>query len=340
MNHLGDLKGQHALGLVDLLAGQRAQAAHLVHGQEGEQPQEALHVLVTHVAPILVELKGRGARGIQPQGALFGLAHLLAVVRHDELAGEGEGVLVLLAADEVRAGEHVAPLVVPAHLQAAAVVFEQLEEVIALHEHVVEFQERQARFHAALVAFGGQHAVDAEQGADLAQKIHIVEVQQPVAVIDHDGLAFAEIQEAGELLLDAADVFADGFAAHHLAHVALAAGIADHGGAAAAQGDRPVPGALQMRHGHDGDVVAHMQAVRRGVKAHVEGHGLALQRLVEVVLKGDLRDETALLEHVQYVHKSSFLSLWGPNGAVSPDGRRRARAACPCPRESAGGWSC
>ena len=86
--------------------------------------------------------------------------------------------------------------------------------------------------------------------------------------------AFAEIQEAGKLLLDAADVFADGFAAHHLAHIALAAGIGRSCGAAAAQGDRPVPGALQMRHGHDGDVVAHMQAVRRGVKAHVEGHGL------------------------------------------------------------------
>ena len=247
---------------------------------------------------------------------------------------------MLLAADEVRAGEHVAPLVVAADLQAAAVVFEQLEEVIALHEHIVEFQERKARFHAALVAFGGQHAVDAEQRTHLAQKVNVVEIQQPVAVIDHDGLAVAEIQEARKLRLNAGDVFADGFAAHHLAQVALAAGVADHGGAAAAQDDGPVARPLEVTGHDDGHEVPHMQAVRRGVDAEVEGHGLALQRLVEVLLKGDLRDETALLEHVQYVHKSSFLSLWGPNGAVSPDGRRRARAACPSPRESAPGWSC
>ena len=35
--------------------------------------------------------------------------------------------------------------------------------------------------------------------------------------------------------------------------------------------DMTVSGALEMRHGHDGDVVAHVQAVRRGVDAQIGG---------------------------------------------------------------------
>ena len=50
-------------------------------------------------------------------------------------------ILAQLAANQFCSAQHVAPLVIAAKLHVAAVPFEQLIEIIALHNHVVEFQE-------------------------------------------------------------------------------------------------------------------------------------------------------------------------------------------------------
>ena len=50
-------------------------------------------------------------------------------------------VLAELAADQFRTAEHVGPLVVAAELHGAAVVLEEVVEVVGLHDHVVEFKE-------------------------------------------------------------------------------------------------------------------------------------------------------------------------------------------------------
>ena len=47
-------------------------------------------------------------------------------------------VLAELAADELRAAEHIRPLVIAAELHIAAVFLEHVIEVVALHNHVVE----------------------------------------------------------------------------------------------------------------------------------------------------------------------------------------------------------
>ena len=60
---------------------------------------------------------------------------------------------------ELRAREHIAPLIVAAELQIAAVILEERVEIVALHNHVVELKKRQAALHALLVALCGQHAV-------------------------------------------------------------------------------------------------------------------------------------------------------------------------------------
>lgn len=135
--------------------------------------------------------------------------------------------------------EHVAPLVVAAHLQPAAVFLKQFKEVVGLHEHVGEFEEGEAvvRRHARLVAFGGEHLVDGEHGADVAHKLDEIQAAQPVSVVGDDGLAVRKIEEAAHLLLDMRDVVVDGFDGHHLAHVGLAGGVADHRRAAAHQGN-------------------------------------------------------------------------------------------------------
>ena len=106
-------------------------------------------------------------------------------------------------------------------------------KVIGLHDHIVEFQEGKALFHALLVAFGAQHIVHREARAHLAQQLNIVEIQQPVGVIDHDGLALAEVDEALHLLLEAFGVVVDVLRCQHLAHVGTAGWIPDHGSSAA-----------------------------------------------------------------------------------------------------------
>ena len=72
---------------------------------------------------------------------------------------------------------------------------EQLEEVVALHQHIGKFQKAQAVIgrHAGLVAFGGEHLVYREQGADVAHELNEVEIAQPVAVIGNDGLAVRKV---------------------------------------------------------------------------------------------------------------------------------------------------
>ena len=209
---------------------------------------------------------------------------------------------MLLAADQVSAAEHVAPLVVAAHLQPAAVALEQLQEVVGLHQHVRELQERQAvvRRHARLIAFGRQHLVDGEKRADVAHEVDEVQVTQPVAVVDDDGLVLREVEEPAHLLPDARDVAVDRFHGHHLAHVRLAGRVANHGGTAAHQGDGTVSGALHVRHGHDRNVVADVQGVGCRIETDVECGGV-FKLLVELVFKRHLSDEAAFPQQVENV---------------------------------------
>ena len=72
----GDLGGEDLLGLVDLLAAQRLEPRDLVERQVGEAPQEAADVGVIGIAPVLPELVGTQAIGVEPHRAGGALAHL------------------------------------------------------------------------------------------------------------------------------------------------------------------------------------------------------------------------------------------------------------------------
>ena len=80
-------------------------------------------------------------------------------------------------AAEIDAVDDVAPLVRAAHLQHAAVAPVQLDEIVGLQDHVVEFEERQLLLavEPQLHRIEGQHAVDGEMPADVAQEIDVVE---------------------------------------------------------------------------------------------------------------------------------------------------------------------
>ena len=123
---------QHAevrCGLVFLL-----HRLNLLFAEEGEDADIFLAVLVAAVEPELVKVVRGGLGGIEPDVALLGLTELAAVGLGDERTGEGEGLAVGLAANQLGAGGDVAPLVGAAHLQLAVVVLVQIHEVVTLHQ--------------------------------------------------------------------------------------------------------------------------------------------------------------------------------------------------------------
>ncbi len=83
-------------------------------------------------------------------------------------------VLAQLPADKLCAPQHVAPLVVAAKLHVATVVLEQVVEIVGLHDHIIELQEREALLHALLVAVCPEHIVHRETGPNLSEQFNIV----------------------------------------------------------------------------------------------------------------------------------------------------------------------
>ena len=143
------------------------------------------------------------------------------------------GILPQLPPDELRAAQHIGPLVVAAELHIAAVVLEEVVEVIGLHGHIVELQEGQALFHPLLKALRPEHVVDREAGADVPDELHVVEIQEPVGIVHHLRLAGSEFNKALHLLFEAGAVVRNDLPGHHGTHVRPAGGVSDHGRPAA-----------------------------------------------------------------------------------------------------------
>ena len=171
-------------------------------------------------------------------------------------------------------------------------------EVVALHDHVVEFQEGQALLHALLVAFGAQHVVHAEAGANFTQQLNVVQVQQPVSVVQHHGLAFAKLNKALHLALKALGVMVNVFFGQHFAHVGTARRVTDHGGAAANQGNGLIACHLQALHQGQGHKVAGGQAVGCAVKADVESSLAVVDYFLDFFLVRYLGNQAAGFQFV------------------------------------------
>ena len=124
MYQLGQLESQDLLCLVQLAAFPVIHLVDLLQRQESQHPQAFQHICVAHVSPVLVELEGACLLRIQPYGAGLGFAHLLALGVQQKGDGHGVSVLAQLPADQLRAAQHVAPLVIAAELHIAAVALE------------------------------------------------------------------------------------------------------------------------------------------------------------------------------------------------------------------------
>ena len=91
-----------------------------------------------------------------------------------------------LAPDQVDAGDDVAPLVGSADLDRAAEVVVQPQVVVGLQQHVAELGERDAVLGVDphLDALAGEHLVDRDVLADVAQELEDRDRLRPVAVVD------------------------------------------------------------------------------------------------------------------------------------------------------------
>ena len=307
MYQLGQLIRQLFLGAVEVATGQ---LCIFFKRHEGEHVHALDNIRIVDVSPILEEVVGRSLVRIEPNGVACGLTHLLALRVGQQRDRHGICVLAQLAADQLRTAEHVAPLVVAAELHIAAVLLIQHIEVVALHDHVVEFKEAEPLLHTLLVALGAQHVVDREACADLAQKVHVVEVEQPVCVVHHQRFVVREVDEALHLLFEAGGVVLDVLTGQHLAHIGSARGVADHGGAAADQGDRLVARHLQALHQRQRHEVPCRQAVRRAVKADIERRLARVDHRLDLFLVGQLGEKSSCFQFVKNGHLSFSVFIY------------------------------
>jgi len=293
MNKSGKLVSKDLLSLVQLAAFPAFHLLNLLKGQEGKHLEALDNVSVINVSPVLVEIVGAGLVGIKPNSAGSGLTHLLALRVEEQSDGHCVSVLTQLTADKLGTAKHVAPLVIAAELHVAAVMLVQVVEVVALHDHVVELKEAQTLLHTLLVALGAEHVVDGEACANLAKQLNVVQVQQPIGVVDHAGFAIAKLDELLHLALEAICVVIDVFLSEHLTHIGTTGGVTDHGGAAADEGDRLVAGHLQALHKAKSHEVTYMQAVCGTVKTNVEGCVTGIDKIGNLFLVSYLGNKTA-----------------------------------------------
>ena len=130
--------------------------------------------------------------------------------------------------------------------------------------------------------------------AHVAKELQVAEAAHPVVVVHQNGRVRSaiEIQEAAELGLHAGDVRLQGVDRQQVSLFALAAGIADHAGGPADQCDGAMAGLLKSPQHHQGDQVADVQAVGRGVEAHVERSRAFHQQPRQIRVVGGLVDQT------------------------------------------------
>ena len=188
-------------------------------------------------------------------------------------------------------------------MQHTTVFAVEHEEVVRLHQHVVEFKERKSFFHTRFVAFRSQHFVDGEASAYFAQEIDVVEVEKPIRVVHDDGGIFAfKADKTRHLLFETSHVVCDCFFCHHTAQIGTTGRVANHRRASAYEDNRLVTCVLQTLCDYHLHKMTYMQAVRRRVKTDIKALRTAVKQLFEFFFVNGLFDQSAFSEFVDDVH--------------------------------------
>ena len=310
VNHLRQLICKDFLDRVQLLSFLLCILIDLLKRNEGEELHALDDIGIADIPPVLIEVIRGGLVRIEPDCPLRRLAHLLAFRIRQKRDGHRLGVIPSqLAADQLAAGQHVRPLVIAAELHLAAEPLVQLVEIVRLHDHVVKLKEGQPLLPSLLVALRAQHLVDREAGSDLTQQVHIVQIQQPVCVVDNPGLPLSELNEPRHLLLEAVAVVLDDLRRHHRSGIGPSGRITDHAGSASKQGDRFVPRHLQSLHQAQRHKMPDMQAVRSRVEPDVERRLAGIDHVSDPVRIRELREQSAGLKFLIYTHQNILSRL-------------------------------
>ena len=175
---------------------------------------DPFHVIfITGIQPELIELIGACFFRIQPYVALFRFPEFPTIGFGDQRTGKGIGLTAGLASDQFGARDDIAPLVAATHLEFAFLVLMEPVVVISLHQLVGEFGITESGF--ALDPFAhtvlGHHVVDRDVLADVTQELEDRERGGPVVIVDEPRRirGHAEVEELGQLRLDAGDVVLD-----------------------------------------------------------------------------------------------------------------------------------
>ena len=302
----------------------------LVRLKQGEQLHVRDHVSVIDVDPELVEPVRRCLFRIQRGRTADRLAELLARCGGDERVRHGVRLRPARPADQVHAGQDVAPLVRAAHLKLAAVLVVQHEIVVSLEQHVAELRVRDPLLpvHPSRDRLLTQHVVDGEVLAHISQEVGQPDLPQPVCVVDNArrvGLR-VEVQKMGELEADVLDVLVDLLDRQQLPFVVTPRWIADHPGSCACDRDRGVAVPLHPHESHDRDHVADVKTARGRVKPDVHGYLLALQQRLRV--RGDVVDRAPPAQLFDDVHATLHVAPGVPDFfRVAPSIRRVSRTS-------------
>ena len=110
-------------------------------------------------------------------------------------------------ANQIDAGNDVAPLIAATHLQSATISIEQDQIVVGLQQRIAELGEGNSvfGFQTPLDRFFPDQIIYREEFPDVAQKLHHRNRSQPIEVVD-DARRIGpgvEIQKALQLLLNA-----------------------------------------------------------------------------------------------------------------------------------------
>jgi hypothetical protein len=151
---------------------------------------------------------------------------------------------------------------------------------------------------ALFVGFRRQHPVDAEVSAELSQKGHIVELQQPSAVVNSQPDVTIDREVTVNLCFDFLGVLGYLFECEHSAQFRSAARVAYHSRPVSDDGDGPMARALQIRQRHEGNQISYVQAIGGGVKTDIGGDLCCLEQVSNGFFVGDLLYEAAFLQNV------------------------------------------
>ena len=175
----------------------------------------------------------------------------------------------------------------------------ELQEIIGLHNHVVEFQEGKTLFHAVLVALSCQHTINSEVGTNLTKQINIIQLAEPVTIVYHQCLAVTKINEACHLLLELIAVILNILIGEHFAHITAARRITYSTSTTTYKTHWPVTSLLKMRHNHKPQKMAYMKAVSCWIKTNIEGNLLIFKHCTNFIFVSTLGDVATLFQHIK-----------------------------------------